>query len=169
MSASLCFLSASYQMYRLHPVAEFFPPLAQHAISPLESDLATRQDEDGDTYVKASMFLPIISVFINLIVHVFKEACFLFIVEQIASNDWKPAKLTCEFSNSMLTAKTLQFLQLKLVTNWSNGRLPVLIIVMDEISPPVTGLFIILWRKCSRFDCGKPPSKCWLSRCSECC
>lgn len=46
------FLPAPFQMYRLHPVAEFFPPVTQPAINPLASDLATRQDEDGDTYVK---------------------------------------------------------------------------------------------------------------------
>ncbi|XP_075907125.1 B-cell lymphoma 3 protein [Nelusetta ayraudi] len=46
---SIQYFVPSYPMYRLHPVPEFFHPLTHHTKNPLASDLATRQDEDGDT------------------------------------------------------------------------------------------------------------------------
>lgn len=52
MFVSLHFLPGPYPMYRLLPVSEFNHPLAHQTKNLLAGiAMATRQDEDGDTYV----------------------------------------------------------------------------------------------------------------------
>lgn len=93
MSSSRRFLPASYSMYRLHPVPEFFHPLTHHTKNPLASDLATRQDEDGDTYVKANVFLAIIKAFLFFFVFLKKRVCCLSLNKLHELIEWQQSQL----------------------------------------------------------------------------